>query len=145
MVKMAEEEMKKHKNTSLFVVGQYGRSYFTNKKIMIDGEYGILAGHVPMVTCLTAGELRFQNEGAWRRAAISNGFIVVDPLGATVMADTAESPDEIDIHRANETKLRAEEALRQKQSIREYYHTQAALNRAMNRLKVAGRQSSEHA
>ena len=39
MVKMAEEEMKKHKNTSLFVVGQYGRSYFTNKKIMIDGEF----------------------------------------------------------------------------------------------------------
>ncbi len=105
----------------------------------LDGEYGILAGHAPMVTCLTAGELRYQNEGTWHRAAISNGFIVVDPLGSTVMADTAESPDEIDIRRANEAKLRAEEALRQKQSIREYYHTQAALNRAMNRLKVAGR------
>ncbi len=39
MVKMAEEEMNKHKNTSLFVVGQYGRAYFTGKKIMIDGEF----------------------------------------------------------------------------------------------------------
>ena len=55
------------------------------------------------------------------------------------MADTAESPEEIDIRRANEAKLRAEELLRQKQSIKEYYHTQAALNRAMNRLKVTRR------
>ena len=55
------------------------------------------------------------------------------------MADTAESPDEIDVRRANEAKLRAEEALRQKQSIQEYYHIQAALNRAMNRLKVTKR------
>ena len=39
MVKMAEEEMNKNKNTSLFVVGQYGRAYFTGKKIMIDGEF----------------------------------------------------------------------------------------------------------
>lgn len=39
MVKMAEDEMNKHKNTSLFVVGQYGRAYFTGKKIMIDGEF----------------------------------------------------------------------------------------------------------
>lgn len=39
MVRMAEEEMAKHRNTSLFVVGQYGRAYFTNKKIMIDGEF----------------------------------------------------------------------------------------------------------
>ena len=39
MVKMAEEEMNNHKNTSLFIVGQYGRAYFTGKKIMIDGEF----------------------------------------------------------------------------------------------------------
>ena len=39
MVKMAEEEMSRHKNTSLFVVGQYGRAYFANKKVMVDGEF----------------------------------------------------------------------------------------------------------
>ncbi|MDF2952381.1 MAG: atpC, partial [Anaerocolumna sp.] len=47
--------------------------------------------------------------------------------------------DEIDKNRANEAKMRAEERLRQKQSIIEYYHTQAALNRAINRLKVTNR------
>ncbi len=39
MVRMAEEEMAKHKNTALFVVGQYGRAYFMNKKILVDGEF----------------------------------------------------------------------------------------------------------
>lgn len=105
----------------------------------LDGKYGILAGHEPMVTCLKAGELQYKIDGVWNYAAISNGFIAVNPFQTTVMADTAESPNEIDVRRANEAKLRAEEALRQKQSIQEYYHIQAALNRAMNRLKVTKR------
>ena len=45
--------------------------------------------------------------------------------------------EECDIKRAEEARQRAEEKLRQKQSIHEYYQTQAALNRAMNRLKVS--------
>ena len=53
-----------------------------------------------------------------------------------ILADTVEKPEEIDVKRAEEAKQRAEEKLRQKQSIMEYYHTQAALNKAMNRLKV---------
>ena len=53
------------------------------------------------------------------------------------LADSCELPEEIDIKRAEEARERAEEKLRQKQSIKEYYQTQAALNRAMNRLKVS--------
>ena len=53
-----------------------------------------------------------------------------------IIADTVEKPEEIDVKRAEEAKIRAEERLRQKQSIMEYYHTQVALNKAMNRLKV---------
>ncbi len=105
----------------------------------LDGEYGVLPGHEPMVTCLTAGELRYKVDGEWHYAAISNGFIAVNPIKTTIMADTAESPEEIDVRRANEARLRAEELLRQKQSIQEYYHVQAALNRAMNRLRVTKR------
>ena len=105
----------------------------------LDGEYGVFPGHEPMVTCLTAGELRYKVDGEWHYAAISNGFIAVNPIKTTIMADTAESPEEIDVRRANEARLRAEELLRQKQSIQEYYHVQAALNRAMNRLRVTKR------
>ena len=61
------------------------------------------------------------------------------PNNVILLADTVELPEEIDINRANEAKLRAQEKLRQKQSIKEYYQTQASLNRAMNRLKVTAR------
>lgn len=107
----------------------------------IDGEHGILANHQPMVTCLSAGELRFQVNGEWIYAAVSNGFVEITPTFVVLLADTVERPEDIDVNRANEAKMRAEEKLRQKQSIMEYYHTQAALNRAMNRLKVTNRHS----
>lgn len=103
----------------------------------IDGMLGILAGHEPLVTALPTGELKYMVDGKWRFAAISEGFIEVMPDFAIILADACELPEEIDIKRAEEAKHRAEERLRQKQSIMEYYHTQAALNKAINRLKMS--------
>ncbi|HRR77811.1 MAG TPA: F0F1 ATP synthase subunit epsilon [Ruminococcus sp.] len=103
----------------------------------IDGLLGILAGHEPLVTALPAGELKYMVDGKWRYAAISDGFIQVMPDKSVILADSCELPEEIDIKRAEEARERAQEKMRQKQSIQEYYQTQAALNRAMNRLKVA--------
>lgn len=107
----------------------------------IDGEHGIMANHEAMVTCLSAGELRYKIDGEWQYAAVSDGFVEVTTEYVIILADTVEKPEEIDINRANEAKMRAEEKLRQKQSVMEYYQTQAALNRAMNRLKVTKRHS----
>lgn len=103
----------------------------------IDGLLGILAGHEPLVTSLPTGELKYMVDGMWKHAAISEGFIEVMPDRAVILADSCELPEEIDIKRAEEARQRAEEMLRQKQSIREYYETQAALNRAINRLKIS--------
>lgn len=103
----------------------------------IDGLLGIMAGHEPLVTSLPTGELKYMVDGVWKYAAISEGFIQVMPDKAVILADSCELPEEIDIKRAEEARQRAEEQLRQKQSIMEYYHTQAALNRAMNRLKIS--------
>jgi F-type H+-transporting ATPase subunit epsilon len=103
----------------------------------IDGLIGIMAGHEPLVTSLPTGELKYLVDGEWKYAAISEGFIQVMPDASIILADTCELPEEIDIKRAQEAKERAEELLRQKQSIKEYYETQAALNRAMNRLKIS--------
>lgn len=102
----------------------------------LDGEFGILANHEPMVTCLKAGELKFKIDGEWKYAAVSEGFAEVMPTSVIVLTDTIELSEEIDVKRAEEAKLRAEEKLRQQQSIKEYYYTQSTLNRAMNRLKV---------
>ncbi|MCQ2490462.1 MAG: ATP synthase F1 subunit epsilon [Ruminococcus sp.] len=103
----------------------------------VDGLLGILPGHEPLVTSLPTGELKYMVNGKWRYAAISEGFIQIMPDKAVILADSCELPEEIDIKRAEEARERAEEQMRQKQSIREYYETQAALNRAINRLKIS--------
>ncbi|MDE6666291.1 MAG: ATP synthase F1 subunit epsilon [Ruminococcus sp.] len=103
----------------------------------IDGLIGIMYGHEPIVTSLPTGELKYMVDGKWHYVAISEGFIQVMPESSIILADSCELPEEIDIKRAEEARERAKEKMRQKQSIMEYYHTQAALNRAMNRLKIS--------
>lgn len=103
----------------------------------VDGLLGILPGHEPLVTSLPTGELKYMVNGKWHYAAISEGFIQIMPDKAVILADSCELPEEIDIKRAEEARERAKEQMRQKQSIREYYETQAALNRAINRLKIS--------
>jgi F-type H+-transporting ATPase subunit epsilon len=105
----------------------------------IDGEHGILANHEAMVTYVNAGELKFQINGVWQYAVVSAGFVEITPTRVVLLADTVERPEEIDINRASEAKKRAEEQLRQKLSIREYYNTKAAMNRAMARLKITSK------
>ena len=63
------------------------------------------------------------------------GFAQMVNNRATVIVDTCEYPEEIDLRRAEEAKERAEEQLRQKQSIAEYHISKASLARAMARLK----------
>jgi len=98
----------------------------------IDGEHGVLADHEPMVTAIVSGECRFTANGKQNIIAVGQGFAEIKPEQVEVIVDTAEYPEEIDARRA-------EEAMRQKQSILEYNHSQAALSRAMTRLKVKGR------
>lgn len=105
----------------------------------IDGEHGIMANHEPMVTCLSAGELRFQIDGEWHYAAVSDGIVNITQKYVIILADTIEKPEDIDIKRAEAAELRAQEKLRQKLSTMEYYQTTAAMNRAMTRLKVKKR------
>ena len=61
------------------------------------------------------------------------------PNFVKMFADTVERPEDIDIKRAEAAKARAEERLRQQLSTKQYYHTKAALNRAMARIKAAGK------
>ena len=103
----------------------------------MDGEHGILADHESMVTCVSPGELRFKTKDGWQFAAVSKGFIETTGDNVVLLADTVERPEEIDENRASAAMMRAQERLRQQQSIKEYYSTKAALNRAMNRLRIS--------
>ena len=101
-----------------------------------DGKMGILPDHENMVIAISVGDARMEiEEGSWVDIAVGAGFAEVVNNRVTILVDTAERPEEIDVRRAEEAKERAEEQLRQKQSLQEYYRTQASLARAMNRLK----------
>ena len=103
----------------------------------VDGEQGFLAHHANVVAAIIPGEMRFEDaDGNEYVFAVSSGFVEMIKLFCL----SVESPDEIDIRRAQEAKERAEEQLRQKQSIQEYHMNQMALARAMTRLKVTHKQ-----
>ncbi len=103
-----------------------------------DGEKGILSNHENMVIALVTGNLRVQTEDeAWHDAIIGAGFAEVVNNRVVLIVDTAERPEEIDVRRAEEARERAQEQLRQKQSIQAHYQSQASLARAMTRLKYA--------
>lgn len=102
-----------------------------------DGLMGILPGHETLVTVIEPGEIKYKVNGQWRYCAISDGFAEVRGDYVLILGDAIELPEEIDIKRAEEAAERAKELMEQKQSMMQYYHTQAALNRAMNRLKVS--------
>ena len=103
-----------------------------------DGEKGILANHENMVIAIVVGTAKVQlaGEDEWKDLAVGSGFAEIVNNRVTLLVDT-ERPEDIDVRRAKEQQERAEEQMRQKQSIQEYYHTQASLARAMNRLRVA--------
>ena len=104
---------------------------------ILDGLYGVQPGHEPVVTAIEPGELRYKVDGQWQLAAVSTGFAEIMPDYAILLVAAAEHPEEIDLRRADAARERAEERIRQKQSIQEYHSSQAALARAMARLKTA--------
>ena len=106
-----------------------------------DGQKEFLAHHANVVAAIIPGEMRFEDaEGNEHVFAVSSGFVEMINNRAKLFCLSVESPDEIDIRRAQEAKERAEEQLRQKQSIQEYHMNQMALARAMTRLKVTHKQ-----
>ena len=105
-----------------------------------DGLKAIQAHHENMVFPVEVGELRIlEEDGNTILGVTGTGFAQMINNRATVIVDTCEYPAEIDLRRAQEAKERAEEQLRQKQSIEEYHSSKASLARAMARLKAGNK------
>lgn len=101
------------------------------------GELGILPGHIPMVAPLQIGAVRLKNGGKTELVAVSGGFLEVRPEQVTILAQSAEQSDEIDIDRAIRAKERAEKRLQaQKQDNVDFKRAELALQRAINRINV---------
>ena len=132
-------------NTFLLNVTACDRVFFEGycRQVILpleDGEKGMQAHHENMVVAVNVGELRIQpDDGAWITGVVGSGFAQVINNRVSVLVDTAEHPDEIDVRRAKEAKERAKEQLRQEQSIREYHMSKASLARAMSRLRYSSK------
>ncbi|MBN2644522.1 MAG: F0F1 ATP synthase subunit epsilon [Desulfuromonadaceae bacterium] len=106
------------------------------------GELGLLPGHTPLLTTLKVGELTYRKGSASFHVAVNWGYVEVEEDAVTVLVETAEPADEIDLARAKAALGRAEEALKKLSTEdKEYRVMEAALERAMIRIQVAGRKS----
>jgi F-type H+-transporting ATPase subunit epsilon len=104
----------------------------------VEGEFGVLVGHIPFLSTLQSGEMRFTVDGKVTRMVVTGGFAEVQPDKVTVLADAAELAREIDVDRAKRARERAEDRLkRTKGEELDHARAEAALRRAITRIKVA--------
>jgi F-type H+-transporting ATPase subunit epsilon len=106
----------------------------------IAGSFETLANHVSFLTAIKVGRISFRKEtdGDKRtHMATSGGFVEVLKNQVTIVAETAEFANEIDTQRAEESKKRAEQRLSEKKVEIDIARAEAALTRAINRLKIA--------
>lgn len=108
-----------------------------------EGSMGILFNHAPMVTTLKVGVLRYKQGGTYKRVALTGGFLELSNNRITVLADTAETGESIDVLRAQEARKRAEERLRDRRANVDRARAEIALQRAVARLRAAGKHEAE--
>ncbi|HYF93353.1 MAG TPA: F0F1 ATP synthase subunit epsilon [Symbiobacteriaceae bacterium] len=104
-----------------------------------EGSMGILHNHAPMVTTLKVGVLRYKQANNYKRVALAGGFMELNTNKITILADTAETGETIDVMRAQEARKRAEARLRDRAANLDRARAEAALQRAVARLKAAGK------
>jgi F-type H+-transporting ATPase subunit epsilon len=102
----------------------------------IEGEIGVLANHIPLVCPLDIGVLKFVQNGQIKKVAVMGGVFSTDGKVTTVLSDSAELSDEIDVARAQHAKERAEARLREKSASMDVKRAEMSLARAMLRLKL---------
>lgn len=105
----------------------------------VDGSFGVLARHQPMLSALGIGRVGFREaDGTERVLALGGGFANVSTDGATILAEAAEFGDEIDVERARAARDRAQDRLNNRTPDVDVNRAQAALTRALWRLRVSG-------
>ena len=104
------------------------------------GEFGVLPGHAPFLTSLKIGELAYKKDGAVFHMALNWGYFEVENDKVTVLVETAEKADEIDLERAKAALGRAEAELKSlTPEDKNFRLEEAALERALIRVQVAGK------
>lgn len=105
----------------------------------VDGEFGVLPGHIPLLTALTIGELYYKQGAETHWAFVAGGFAEVSDNKVTVLAEAAELSSNIDVDRAQQALERAKARLESKEGKVDVddIRAMASLNRAVSRIHAA--------
>ncbi|MCM3040977.1 F0F1 ATP synthase subunit epsilon [Paenibacillus motobuensis] len=104
----------------------------------IEGELGILPGHIPFVTPLKVAPIEANINGKKFAIAVHGGFAEVQGDKTIILAESAEMPEDIDLERAVAARERAERRLaRGGQDRIDQRRAELALQRAVTRISVA--------
>lgn len=99
-----------------------------------EGEIGVYAGHIPLTAALVPSVVRIHKEDEIKKAALHSGFIEIMQDSVTILAEVVEWPEEIDVNRANEARIRAERRLASNDSNINIMRAELALKRSLARL-----------
>jgi F-type H+-transporting ATPase subunit epsilon len=102
-----------------------------------NGYIGVLPGHAPLITELGAGEISYRSGGQLHRFSMAWGFAEVLPDRVTVLAETVERAEEIDVNRAQQSLHKAEESLNSAHSEEDFATALGKVRRAQARIEVA--------
>lgn len=102
----------------------------------LEGEFGLLSDHMPMVAMLEISKLDLVKTDSSKEYAVSGGMLQFKDNIATILTDSVEGEDEIDIERAMAAKARAEKRLQAHQSDMNMRRAEIALRKAINRISV---------
>lgn len=101
-----------------------------------EGVLGILPGHTPLIATLRVGEVMYRQGKLERYLALSEGFVEVADDAVTVLTESAELPEEIDVAAAREEATVAEKELMAAEDT-DWMKAQARLEKATARIHVA--------
>lgn len=100
------------------------------------GEFGVMANHIPFLSALGIGSLMYKAGGKANYVFVSGGFAEVSGNKVTILAEVAERPEDIDVERAKKAQERAKQRLDREREKVDFARAQAAMQRAIYRMKV---------
>jgi F-type H+-transporting ATPase subunit epsilon len=105
----------------------------------VDGYFGVLPGHTPLLALLGTGELWYRQGSEKAFLSVAFGFAEVQPDRVTILAQIAEKAEEIDVARAEAAKKRAEERLARAPADIDFERARIALIKSLIRQQVSTR------
>jgi len=117
------------------------RKFYEGEASMVElttteGEIGVYRGHIPMTAIVAPGVLKIHEADGIKEAALMSGFLEILPEKIVIMAEVAEWPEEIDINRAQEAKVRAERRLKEQSGEIDIVRAETALKKALVRISL---------